>query len=383
MPFVDTTEAELRRQAARDAEVNSGLQNVIGGIQTYQKQQRDDEALRRQQALQDENLRLKRLSAATSYVEKGGDPAIAEKIARGEAFFDAASGEVGEGPQEALDQAQPPAQATPQTPLNISGMTNKLFGGVQAKREQKLADQENKRQLTQLQLNKARREEEEAGKSFTESREGQAFIQKKLKEAEIEATKTKRLSPSDVQKVQEGAQIPKTLQDVKAVIQQNADIFGPIEGRARSFNPYDERAQAVDAQMRIASQQFGRYMEGGVLRKEDEEKYRKMFPQLSDTPESAANKLAIVQRLLSNTYNSQVSALQRSGFDVRGLPQSVGESGLPSAIAGQPRQPEIGGVLAQPQAMPEQHPQANEAINWAQQNPNDPRAQEIMRRFGQ
>lgn len=129
------------------------------------------------------------------------------------------------------------------------------------------------------------------------------------------------LSATDVRIIDEGASVSQMLPDVEKALDNNKDIFGPIEGRIRSNNPYDTRSQTVDAQMRTASQSFGRFMEGGVLRKEDEEKYRKMFPQLSDTHDVAKNKLAIVNRMLSTKFNSLKSSLSKSGFDTTGIPE--------------------------------------------------------------
>jgi hypothetical protein len=134
----------------------------------------------------------------------------------------------------------------------------------------------------------------------------------------------RRLPPDKVLAVNEGNQIPDLLQDIRGSIDKNSGLFGPVAGRIAGMNPYDERAATLDAQLRAGSQAFGRYMEGGVLRKEDEDKYRKMFPNLSDTKEIAANKLAIVERLLAKKQNSNIEALSASGYDVGG----VGRGGL-------------------------------------------------------
>jgi len=129
----------------------------------------------------------------------------------------------------------------------------------------------------------------------------------------------KQLPPDKVLAVNESNTIPKMLNAVRSSIENNVDLFGPVQGRLGSMNPYNVQAQTIDAEMRTASQTFGRYMEGGVLRKEDEDKYRRMFPQLHDTPEVAKNKLAIVDRLLAEKRNSDVAALRESGWDVSGL----------------------------------------------------------------
>lgn len=148
--------------------------------------------------------------------------------------------------------------------------------------------------------------------------------------------KGKQLNPDKVLKVQEGAQIPTMLEDLKGILDQNQGQFGPVVGRAGQMNPYDVTAQTLDSKIRANSQAFGRYMEGGVLRKEDEEKYRKMFPNLTDTPAVAQNKLKIVQRLLVKRLKSDVGALKRAGYDVspfdEAMQMAVPEN--PQALAG-------------------------------------------------
>jgi hypothetical protein len=141
-----------------------------------------------------------------------------------------------------------------------------------------------------------------------------------------------------VQKINEVNAIPTMLTDIADTIQLNADQFGPIAGRVAQANPYDTQAQTINAQTRAASQAFGRFMEGGVLRKEDEEKYRKMFPNLSDTPEVAKNKLAVVQRLLQQRQNSDLQAFRDQGYDLTGLDKGFEEAPVPDIIAGKENQ---------------------------------------------
>lgn len=172
-----------------------------------------------------------------------------------------------------------------------------------------------------------------------------------LQEAQKKAQQEQRgfkLPPDKVLQVQAGAQIPNTLAEIEGTLSQNSNLFGPMQGRMGAMNPYDTQSQTVDAQMRSAAQQFGRYMEGGVLRKEDEEKYRKMFPNLTDTPDIAKNKLAIVRKLLVDKQNADVQALKDQGFDVSGfrqletsqLPKGLGKAKgkLKSGLVAEPKQ---------------------------------------------
>lgn len=155
----------------------------------------------------------------------------------------------------------------------------------------------------------------------------------------------KQLPPDKVLAVQEGKNIPNMLSDIKGVLANSTDMFGPVAGRLASANPYNEKAKTMDSQLRIASQSFGRYMEGGVLRKEDEEKYRHMFPQLSDTPEVASNKLALVDRMLKEKQLGDVGALKSSGYDVAGFGEMAQSPALPGILTQAPQ-----GLIPQAQA---------------------------------
>lgn len=164
----------------------------------------------------------------------------------------------------------------------------------------------------------------------------QYYSGRNLKQAK-EMSKGEKLPPDKVLKVQEGAMIPTMLEDIKNTIENKKDRFGPVQGTASSLNPYDTDAQTIDAQMRAASQAFGRYMEGGVLRKEDEEKYRKMFPKLGDTPKVAENKLKVVERLLTRKQNADVKALEAAGYDTSPFGQ-LREADVPESLKAAPEE---------------------------------------------
>jgi len=129
----------------------------------------------------------------------------------------------------------------------------------------------------------------------------------------------KILPANSVLALNEGKNVARLLPDVEAAIKANEGKFGPVTGRLRTANPYDVDAQTFDARMRSASQSFGKFMESGVLRKEDEEKYRKMFPQASDDDQVKKNKLEIIKRQLAQKYEDDRKTLGRSGYDVSGF----------------------------------------------------------------
>ena len=146
-----------------------------------------------------------------------------------------------------------------------------------------------------------------------QAREARRIEKKKAKE------KPKELTGNLIKTLNEGNAIPDMLANVEGLITENQDKFGPMTGRFAENNPYDTRAQGINAEMRAKSQAFGRFMEGGVLRKEDEEKYRKMFPSLSDTPAVAKKKLEVVNDLLRKKQQSDLDAFSAQGYDIRGL----------------------------------------------------------------
>jgi hypothetical protein len=149
----------------------------------------------------------------------------------------------------------------------------------------------------------------------------------------------KQLPPAQVLAVNEGVALPQGLKDIRATIEQNKDAFGPVKGFLSSMNPYDEKTKTMDSQLRTSAQAFGRFMEGGVLRKEDEDKYRKMFPELGDTPEVAQNKLDIVERKLIQKLQSDEKALKGSGYSTAGFSESIRglvAPNVPGILAGAP-----------------------------------------------
>jgi len=139
-----------------------------------------------------------------------------------------------------------------------------------------------------------------------------------------ERKKEKDMSPKELSaqvslNLNEGKVIPDDLTRLKDVMSKNEDMFGPIEGRLRSKNPWDTRAKSFESDIKMSSQTFGRFMEGGVLRKEDEIKYREMFPNLSDKYAVAQNKLVLIREKLITKYKSDVKMLKTQGWGMKGL----------------------------------------------------------------
>lgn len=102
---------------------------------------------------------------------------------------------------------------------------------------------------------------------------------------------------------------------------------GPLSGFISSHNPYDTEAQSLQSQIDVVRQTVGKALEGGVLRKEDEVKYKKILPTMTDTAAVAANKLKQLRKMLARDYGNYID-LQNSrgsGQFTNSLPVDVSQ----------------------------------------------------------
>ncbi len=136
----------------------------------------------------------------------------------------------------------------------------------------------------------------------------------------VRKTGLRPLPPTQATTLSEGFQIPLVTKSIDEMLAdpEKSKLFGPVEGLLAK-NPWDVKHKTIDDNLRRASQVIGRYMEGGVLRKEDEEKYRRMLPQITDTPEVAKDKLKGVKDLLAQKSQQYLADYEAAGFDVSGF----------------------------------------------------------------
>lgn len=107
----------------------------------------------------------------------------------------------------------------------------------------------------------------------------------------------------------------KMLTSLSSTINSQKSLFGPVKGRISGANPYATQAQAVQATINATKQIVGKYLEGGVLRQEDEVKYEKILPKLSDTPAVALSKLNQVKALVQSKIDAQREGLSSAGYN--------------------------------------------------------------------
>jgi hypothetical protein len=99
--------------------------------------------------------------------------------------------------------------------------------------------------------------------------------------------------------------------DLQRYIDENKANIGPFVGRAAIIP--GTKAHEIRARMDLQKQRIGKFLEGGVLRKEDEEKYKKIIGQVTDVPEQAIKQLDFVAEELTRDLAAAKAQRQQSG----------------------------------------------------------------------
>ena len=131
--------------------------------------------------------------------------------------------------------------------------------------------------------------------------------------------KGKELTQNMIYKISEGKNIPTMMKRLDEAVEKYGKEMGPVFGRLKEINPYSTKAQEFNAVMRTVKQMVGKWLEKGVLRKEDEEKYKKIFPKMSDTKAVAKAKVKELTKMLTEDYKAMVSTFEKQGYDLTGL----------------------------------------------------------------
>lgn len=157
-------------------------------------------------------------------------------------------------------------------------------------------------------------------------------VERSNKMAEIGATRAmgKDIPAAQVLSVDGGNTALSMIGDLKETLIKSKDQFGPVQGRLGGMNPLNTEAQSVQSQLKTAAQKIGTFLEDGKLTDKDVPKYEQMLPKLSDPPEVAANKLALIERLLAKKQASNIQSLKGSGYDTRGVQRDISIPEVPN-----------------------------------------------------
>lgn len=121
----------------------------------------------------------------------------------------------------------------------------------------------------------------------------------------------KPLSDTAIKEVEQTKSALASLDVLETKIKENLEYVGPISGWQK-LNPWS-KARQVQADVDRVRQTVGKALEGGVLRKEDEEKYKKILATLTDTPETAIYKIQALRDTLTRDIESYLTTQQASG----------------------------------------------------------------------
>jgi len=121
----------------------------------------------------------------------------------------------------------------------------------------------------------------------------------------------------------------KNLKNLAPSIAANADVVGPWAGPANAFaakvlpeflQPKStEKYKQLQADMDNVKQVIGKIKEGGVLRKEDEDKYNRILAQVKDDPKTAQYKIGQIANEMASKYNATIDLLGKQGYKTAGL----------------------------------------------------------------
>lgn len=152
----------------------------------------------------------------------------------------------------------------------------------------------------------------------------------------------------------------KALDDMGASLKQGygpeyVNANTPLIGNFISDTPFTQA-------QRVVSEVVGRLQSGGAIGTQELKNFNDMGPRAGDSPKIAAKKLEDQKSFLNNklaAFGIKKDELQNAGFDIGTSQQNaINVSNNNTSVIN--------------------HPQVSEAMQWAQANPNDPRAKVIM-----
>jgi hypothetical protein len=82
------------------------------------------------------------------------------------------------------------------------------------------------------------------------------------------------------------------------------------------YTGWGQDAKKAQSLINLVRQRIGKALEGGVLRKEDELKYKDILATIGDDPELALQKLAIVEQDMEGNLDWTLNSLEDSNYDV-------------------------------------------------------------------
>lgn len=127
----------------------------------------------------------------------------------------------------------------------------------------------------------------------------------------------KQMSDTAITEISQTKAALSSLDDLQSKITENQNDLGPITG-LEAYNPWSEKRK-IQADIDRVRQVVGKALEGGVLRKEDEEKYKKILATITDTPETALYKIEALKSDIQRKIDEYISLQAGAGRYTGGI----------------------------------------------------------------
>lgn len=315
--------ADAEAGKAPDEKTFSGAEKIVSKLETdlnkkpeYQKASAQEKAAFVQEELQStskESMSNKELVARLliGFVPQALGAAIGAASGMGAAAGGVAGGEAATAGLKQLDELK---KRQEEREDKIAKSDLEKLKLIQEK-SKAASEERRKEQELLLRGREVAAKEREAGKKGAEVAAG----------SKLTAEQTALISGIDTSEQQ--------LAKIEKIIDESSPIMGPIAGRLASLSPYATETKGFDAQMKLAAQKIGVSLERGKLTDADIDRYRAMLPNISDTPDVAKQKIAIVKQLLADEKTAQIETLAKSGYNVSKFMTPPEPSAAPAAQA--------------------------------------------------
>lgn len=129
----------------------------------------------------------------------------------------------------------------------------------------------------------------------------------------------------DLASMQESIDLAKGLSEsLKGKIGQASRLGAALPDVVTELTGLGAESKGTQAKIGVARQIIGKGLEGGVLKKEDEVKYKTMLPTVGDSDEVAEEKIQTLVKAIENKMARRLEALEDAGRDVSAYRRRLG-----------------------------------------------------------
>lgn len=134
-------------------------------------------------------------------------------------------------------------------------------------------------------------------------------------------SKPKTLPATQAVNLSSGKAAVQALEDLKGIIEKNKHEFGfkrglLNKGKAIFGGEKGTTARTIQSDLQTRGQILSKFLEQGKLSDKDRDFYLGQVPTLTDSPESAFNKISTLSRIVQQLHNQNIEGFDAAGYDV-------------------------------------------------------------------